>query len=92
MVTSTRMIVECGHRQTLLPDLQKLPVTAREISINDLAQNVSNATNHKAASVDSTRQSVKVGGPSVKLHDLSQSVTDRLMFVDRLVDRVCTGK
>ncbi len=35
----------------------------------------------------STRQSVKVGGPSAKLNNLSQSITDRLTFVDRLADR-----
>ncbi len=62
-------------------------MTAHEISVNDLAQNVSNSTNHRAASIDSTKQSVKAGSPSAKLHDLSQSVTDRLTFVDRLADR-----
>ncbi len=45
--------------------MQKLPVTVREMSINNLAQNVSNPTNHRAVSVDSTKQSVKVDGPSV---------------------------
>ncbi len=67
-----------------LTNLQKLPVTAHEISVYDLAQNVSNSNNHKAASIDSTRKFIKVGGPTVKLHDLSQSVTDRLTFVDSL--------
>ncbi len=71
-----------------LPDRQKFPLTAHEISVNDLAQNVSNSTNRRAASVDSIRKSVKVGGPLVKLHNLSQSVTDKLTFVDRLADRV----
>ncbi len=61
------------------------PQSVEIISVNDLAQNVSNSTNCKAASVDDTRQSVKVGGPSVKLHNLSQFVTDRLTFVDRLI-------
>ncbi len=68
------------------PDLQKFPVAAHEISVNNLTQNVSNSTNHRAAFVDSTRQSIKAGGPSAQLHDLSQSVTDRLTFVDRLAD------
>ncbi len=69
------------------PDPQKLPVTVYEISVNDLAQSVSNSTNYGAASVDSTRQSVKVNSPSAKLHSLSQSVTDRLTFIDRLADQ-----
>ncbi len=69
------------------PDLQKLPVIVHEISVNGLAQNVSNSTNQRAASIDSTRQSVKVSRPLAKLHALSQSVTDRLTFVDRLADR-----
>ncbi len=53
------------HFLSKYPDLQKLPVIAHEVSVNDLAQNVSNSTNHRAASVDSTRQLVKVGGSSV---------------------------
>ncbi len=61
-----------------------------EISVNDLAQNVSNSTNYRVASVDSTRQSVKAGGPSAKLHDLLQSITDKLTFVDRLADWECS--
>ncbi len=60
-----------------------------EISVNDLAQNVSNSTSHRAAFFDSTRQSVKVGGPSAKWHNLSQSVTDRL--IDRLAAQWLVG-
>ncbi len=43
-------------------DLQESPVTAFEISISNLAQNVNNLTNHRAVSIDSTKQSVKVVG------------------------------
>ncbi len=48
-----------------LPDLQNLLVTVCEIFVNDLAQNVSHSTSHRVVSVDSTRQSVKMGSPSV---------------------------
>ncbi len=41
----------------------------------------------KKLSMIGITKSVKVGDPPVKLHDLSQSVTDRLTFVDRLADR-----
>ncbi len=61
---STRYLVQkfclVSRKLTRLrPDLQKLSVTTHEISVNDLTQNVSSSTNHRAASVDSTRQSVK---------------------------------
>ncbi len=79
-----------NHGKQNTPNVQKLTMTAREIFVNDLAQNVSNSTNHRAVSINNTRQSVKVNSPSAKLlHSLSQCVTDRLTFVDRLADRAC---
>ncbi len=73
------------------PILQKLPVTAHEISVNNLVQSVSHSTNRKATSVDSTRhKTVYQSGWSFSLtcQRPYHCLTDRVIFFYQVFDPV----